>query len=255
MKISKEGILSIENISEVGITYGLLAYYPFNTSANDYSGTGYHGTVSNATLVAGLNALKAYSFNGVSSYIKVEPSFTGGISELSVGCWMQPRSGGSNYRCAIHKAPDTTIGGSEYWIGISQGGYITATIGAKETAIGWDAGETNISAVFGQWYFVIATWDGSVVKVYVDGDYILQYNLPSLTTISRSTRFGASDDGSLYIYSGNIQDARFFNRALTLQEINVLYHTLGETENKMKYIHTNNTLYVKRQFKETLQIK
>ena len=52
-------------------TNGLVAYYPFNGSANDESGNGYNGTVNGATLTTDRfgNSNKAYAFNGTSSWI------------------------------------------------------------------------------------------------------------------------------------------------------------------------------------------
>jgi hypothetical protein len=52
---------------------GLVAWYPFNGNANDASGNGHHGIVSNANLVADRfgNPNSAYDFNGKNPFIKV----------------------------------------------------------------------------------------------------------------------------------------------------------------------------------------
>ena len=58
-------------------TSGLVAYYPFNGNANDNSGNGNNGIVTNATLTTDRfgNANSAYNFNG-NSLITVTSSTT-----------------------------------------------------------------------------------------------------------------------------------------------------------------------------------
>lgn len=51
MSIDSE--VKVGGVSEVGITNGLVAYYPLNKDAKDYSGNGYHGTVTGAVLTGG----------------------------------------------------------------------------------------------------------------------------------------------------------------------------------------------------------
>lgn len=49
---------------------GLVAYYPFDGNANDFSGNGRHGTAYNGiTYVPGVKG-QAASFNGINAYIK-----------------------------------------------------------------------------------------------------------------------------------------------------------------------------------------
>jgi hypothetical protein len=52
-------------------TNGLLAYYPFDTNANDVNTNGYNGIVTGVTLTIDrlVNANCTYSFNVASSYI------------------------------------------------------------------------------------------------------------------------------------------------------------------------------------------
>jgi len=53
-----------------GINDGLVAYYPFNSNANDESGNGYHGIIYGATLVSARIG-NAYLFNGINNYIEI----------------------------------------------------------------------------------------------------------------------------------------------------------------------------------------
>lgn len=72
--------------------YGLVAYYPFNGNANDESGNGHDGTVSNVVLTTDRKneTDKAYAFNGSTSSISAPAhadwSFNGG--DFSIASWI-----------------------------------------------------------------------------------------------------------------------------------------------------------------------
>ena len=64
-------LLFANTFAQVIPTNGLVAYYPFNGNANDYSLNANNGTVIDATLTADRfgNTNSAYQFNGNGSYI------------------------------------------------------------------------------------------------------------------------------------------------------------------------------------------
>ncbi len=57
---------------DVDIQTGLIGYWPFSETADDFSGNGNHGTVYGAQLSTDAfgNPLSAYSFNGIDQYIE-----------------------------------------------------------------------------------------------------------------------------------------------------------------------------------------
>jgi hypothetical protein len=79
----------------------------------------------------------------------------------------------------------------------------------------------------GQWYHVAATWDGSIVKIFVNGQ-------PDNTPTVRTGTVG-TDARPLYIggrpgadnFDGMIYDVRFLNRACSESEIAKLYGVSG----------------------------
>lgn len=149
---------------------------------------------------------------------------------MTIAGWIKPEAGGSNYRCALHKGADASVGGSEFWFGVSSGGYLTATIGAR-LGVGWSAGQTTTLAVLGTWYHLAAVWDGSVVKVYINGVFDKQYTLSGTAlSLTTPTRLGASSDGANYQYSGLVDDVRIYTIALSDEDILDLYETRAEIE-------------------------
>lgn len=161
-------------------------------------------------------------FDGSNDYVKVTNNFIVNPSALTMEAWFMKESGGSNYECVIHKSSNASIGASDYWLGVCINDYLTATIGAN-TSVGWAAGKTTTLATYGQWYHLAATWDGSVVIVYIDGAYNKQYNLSTYTNLNTDTRFGASSDGANYQFRGKIDGIRIYDAALSAAEIKKHY--------------------------------
>jgi len=170
---------------------------------------------------------KAFDFNGSSDYVKINSAIVTNPSSLTISSWFKKESGGATYECVLHHASANTIGSSSYWMGVDNSDYLTATIGAT-TGVGWAAGKTTTKATYGEWYLLTATWDGSVVKVYINGEYNKEYNLNSYTSFTTSTRIGGSSDGGAsynYFFKGKIDEVGIWNRALSPTEITKLYNS------------------------------
>lgn len=150
---------------------------------------------------------KAQRYDGQNDYSKTLNNVDGPSSRLSIEGWFKHNGNGSNYEAVLHKGTNSTIGSSSFWMGLADNDDITATIGAGN-GVGWAAGRTSTNAVLNQWYYVAATWDGSVVRVFVDGLQVSQYNLSNYTNLNTPTRMGASSDGSNYQFNGDIDDVR-----------------------------------------------
>ena len=74
---------------------GLVAYYPFNGNANDESGNGNHGTVTDATLTHDRfdNENSAYSFDGDGDYIVTNSNVGIGQTILTFSFWAKTEYG------------------------------------------------------------------------------------------------------------------------------------------------------------------
>ena len=195
-------------------------------TANDGSGFNNNGTINGAVFsndTPGGNG-QSMSFDGVNDYVIVNNNFVVNPTALTISVWLKKMGEGSNYECVLHRSFDSSIGNSEYWMGVADGtDYLVATIGARVGGVGWAAGQTTIKAELGIWYHLLASWNGSVVKVYVDGKYIKSYSLASYSNLTTPTRFGSSSDGTTYRFNGIIDDVRIYNEALSQAQIKQLY--------------------------------
>lgn len=222
-------------------TDGLVGWWPFNGNANDESGNGRNGQVTDATLTTdrlGNNA-SAFNFNYVGysngsldDMIYVPHDSGLNSSELSVSCWFKPlgwsfsgNPGASVVFARFENGYDNPHG--EFW-GISfndEGKLRCSLIGESQQnySLESSAGALNL----GNWYHVVLTYDGSVQKIYLNGILIDQFSSPNLlnTQGSSGLSFGVSNqaNGFWSPFNGDIDDSAVWNRALTLEEVTALY--------------------------------
>ncbi|MEY4538526.1 MAG: hypothetical protein RLZZ306_283 [Bacteroidota bacterium] len=219
--------------AQVNLKNGLVACYPFNANANDQSGNNNNGTINGATLTADRFGKEnsAYNFNG-SSLISVDPTRFKNQS-YTYATWVKldnlPAEGDNN--CFI------TIGGdggdqvlsvtSNYQAqtsnGFNIGGYNN---GNPIQSNNWN----NITPTVGKWYHVVCTRDNNSVKLYVDGQLIV--NNSPLTSTSGTTpnygsptyvTFGARNGGASQYMQGSLDDIHLYNRAINADEVKALY--------------------------------
>jgi len=211
--ISAPGALAIARQSTPVPTAGLVAYYPFDGNANDASGKASNGVVSGATLVADRfgAANRAYYFDGQSASITTTTKHFGQSGQLSVSVWvMLSDAGGGPF-----------MGASEF--GVYGGGGPTGSIGLSiyhphtNTAYG-------IGAV-GTWVHFVGTFDGHDIRAYTNGQLIDWLKWPgALSDADRPLVFGQF---LTQHWPGALDDVRIYNRALTADEVQQLYHEGG----------------------------
>jgi hypothetical protein len=79
-----------------------------------------------------------------------------------------------------------------------------------------------VVASLNAWYYTVITYDGSVLKIYVDGVLKNSYNNPTLSSeVGSATQIGAIyfQSGQNRSFKGLIDEPRIYNRALSAEEI------------------------------------
>ena len=127
----------------------------------------------------------------------------GDTNRLTVGGLWKRNGDGGSYETVLHHGNGDSIGASQYWFGWTVDNIVCCTIGAGE-GVGWAAGKTNIPADVGKWFYTIASWDGSQVKVWVNGVLKVTYNLGSLNAAETVTRICASADAGGYLANAGV---------------------------------------------------
>lgn len=227
--VQANGITNFKDISTVGITNGLIGYWQFNGDTLDYSGNKYHAVEYSSGVGPIINSdnIEFESGDG----LKVE----GIISEID----RKP------FTIIIMTAPDA-LGGR---IGM---GYSTNTlelnISSSYTGItlrdsgGYRATGYNGTMTTGEPFLFTGTFDGSTLKYYHNGEYASQYT-NHLNNVDFGDNFLFGNWTSLtQSYQGKMYYAKFFNRALTAEEIKLEYNTMFNNEVQ---IDSRGTLYAK----------
>ena len=206
---------------------GLVAYYPFDGDALDYSGNGNHGTVNGATLTTDRlgNASKAYSFNGINNYInigdKVDPA------EFTLSAWIQVagNNNSSSFETIISKLNgDFTFRNFEFRVDPNR----QIIVHIPNSTDGWVALTSPNSINYNQWYFVSVTWDSNIAKLYINTSLITTRVLPRYDRMLGDVLIGArpgyvASNAVESFFNGKMDDIRIYNRALTAAEIQLLY--------------------------------
>lgn len=194
------------------------------TAIVDSSGNGYHGTISQATPVAGIDAGAMY-FDGVDDYISLPPEvFSSVVDGVTLSLWQY---GGENIdnneRHYLLDASDSS-GNTVFLQSVMPSG------GGTVPKIQFSAGDyknkevDDISQIKGQWNNWTFTKDrvAGEMKMYINGQLFL--SAAGQTSEMRNVaevRLGMrSQDRSPY--DGMLDDVRIYNRVLTEEEINGL---------------------------------
>jgi hypothetical protein len=226
-----------------------VAFYPFNGSTNDESGNGYNATYIDASLTTDRfgNDSSAYSFNGTSNIVQygdiLDSIFCAPIAKFSINGWAKTKKCGSFITGGGIIMSKSAGGSGPYQWNIShQDGRVCAAVTSDGIAqnLLWLSNPVPIN----QWFQFTLVFDGSLpehqrLKLYINGDtsntsiYKQSGNLGTTTlNSSQNICIGASHEyaHTQYLhsfYNGIIDDIRIYAKALTIIEIESLYHAGG----------------------------
>ncbi|MHC1775355.1 MAG: LamG-like jellyroll fold domain-containing protein [Lentimicrobium sp.] len=211
---------------------GLVGWFPFNGNANDESFYSNNGTVNLAQLTTNRfdSVNSAYQFSGSSTYIDVPHAsqYLDFIaSGFSVSFWFK----------ASNIAGEGTIiekydKGTGFQIQLSDDGRMLMGIREETGGNSHDLWISSISSYNDNiWHHGVYVWNSNkILRMYVDKEMIAFNNLPTITSIDNGFLISEINFGRLYFdatgiryFAGLIDDVRIYNRALTDEEIFVLF--------------------------------
>ena len=224
--------------SQVNLTNGLVAYYPFNGDANDHSGNNNNPSFNNATPVAGQSGVPntAYYFNGQNSYIQVPNSPTINFgNQFSFFCLIKPMGfyeGTCHGNNILEKGQDNGVG--TYLIRYDDAGAENSQNCFTAQA---DTLHENLWAMYSgvkyqapfveenKWYALACVSDGVTVSFYLNCQLISSAPMPPGITLTNGAdlTIGCLAPPDLpFWFNGIIDEIRMYNRPLNIQEINTL---------------------------------
>ena len=228
-------LLIIMIFSTVGITDGLVGYWPLNKNSKNYSENNYTMLESGVT------------YNGNSAFFATYPAYIMTNSTNNISALTEYTYSISIYRTDSQDAyliMGSRLGNNTY--------QSLAVIGNKaclhkhgyNNNIDTNIASSAINLGLNQWYHIVITYNNGDTKTYVNGvlegtgmhvnssysNRNFQFNYES--NVSDTNRF----------FRGYMKDAKVFNRALTPEEIAIEYNTMFKNEVQ---IHESGVLYAK----------
>ncbi len=192
---------------------GLVAAYSMNQGAGttlpDLSGNGNTGTLINGPAWTAGKYGTALSFNGSNQRVDVANSASLRLTTgMTLSAWIKPAVVTPAWRDVIMKGQD-----EYYLVGASSSGGVPATGGTYTTPL------YGSSVTANNWSYVAATYDGTSLKLYINGVQVAVRNQTAPIKISTG-KVGIGGDGYWGQYfNGLIDDVRIYNRALAPAEI------------------------------------
>jgi len=146
----------------------LVGYWPMDGDWKDASGNGHHGTPANGPgfVTDHMVGTQAGNFRGASDYVSVGNLYGNFPNNtFSIESWVKLDDLGNGGRRTIAGGVG---GGSDYAIGVTENQF-TAYVYNKSTGF---YAKSGFTPVVGKWYHVAGTFDGSRLKLYVDGELV-----------------------------------------------------------------------------------
>ena len=230
-------LLAFSGIAFADLNTGLVAYYPFNGDANDYSGYNNHPNHVGAVLTTDRFGMpdSAYSFlGGTNDYIQVPNSSSINVNTFTISFWakfadlernhvmLDKRNGQwhRNYGLYFYADDSQPAGFPQDYLAVIIGDNTFAPTDYSNAAF-WP-----VDLSLDEFYFIAATYDQSYLVLYLNG-------VPISTKLIHMP--GITGPGDLFIgahgmapsYSGRfygvLDEVRIYNRALSESEIAELY--------------------------------
>lgn len=222
-----------------GPSSGLVGWWKLDetagTSASDSSGSGLSGTLTNGPVwqPSGGKVGGALLFDNTNKYVSVADNAIldfDGAEPFSISAWFKHNDpANANYDNIVSKG---IAGTCLYNYGLHFDSNTQILIFATNddntctnmVTQSWAFSSTSIQP--GVWYYAVGTFDGTNMRLYVNGILEDTQNISTHLPLSRGTPLYmgiGQPSGPGQFWNGLIDDVRIYSRALSMNEINQLY--------------------------------
>ncbi|MGQ0795145.1 MAG: LamG domain-containing protein [Nitrosopumilaceae archaeon] len=205
---------------------GIVSWWPGDNNANDVVGTN-HGTLQNGATYGAGAVSQAFNFDGINDGVVIPNDGNNNVPStgFSVEFWMKADSSQPN---TIWTVVDKSHGftDSTGWTFQGNSGTISFHIGAGGGGNVNFPGVSSINSVLdGNYHHVAGTWDGSMIRLYIDGTLQGQTPLTNPVNNSRDLNLGFAWGGGnpIRFFSGNVDELSIYSEALTQEQIKSIY--------------------------------
>lgn len=197
------------------ISTGLVADWGFNGNAKDSTPYSNNAAVNGPALTADRRgrANSAYSFNGTSDYMNCgTSSILRPSTAITISAWVYM----TGYSTALSGIVNYGAGG--YWLSVGSNGipylYITSNTAVNAVSV----------IPLNQWRHIVATYDGSTGKIYINGSLNnSQTWTGAISSYALNCFIGSNKAVAGRYFQGSLDDVRIYNRALSSSEVQSLF--------------------------------
>jgi hypothetical protein len=226
------GILAL-SVQALGSDANLVAYWTLDEGTGSIvydSAGGNDGTLNGDPSWTTGKIGEALSFDGSGDYVDCGAGLA--LMEVSVCAWVKTSDGAGQI---VFSKKGKSYGGHAAYSLITGDLYGSSGVGTVSTRIKQPGSVSFIDLVTteriddGEWHFIAMSYDGTIAKIYIDGD--LKVTSPAGSTINYYSETEPADigatrstDGSpVAFFNGLIDEVMVFDEALSGEEVEQLY--------------------------------
>ena len=217
-------ISEIESITfgnpDLQIPTDYIAYYSFQNDSQDETGNYNGAATDNVNFNVSdrfSNQNSAIELNGSDAYIQVENNYED-LTNATWSIWLNPTVS-NEYQAICSKWNGS--GGTGWLVSIENEQYAIET---PNNQYYFQTGNVSLNT----WTHLVISCDNEYVKFYIDGQ--LENTLEQVSPINNngtSSQIGKNNHPVNGFFNGKLDDIRIYNRALSDEEVQALYHENG----------------------------
>lgn len=207
----------------------LVAYWPMDGNSNDTKG-GFNGTDTAVSYTTGKFG-SAASYNGSTSVTSVTGMSTQLSRDSTFSCWINITSFGASGTAGVFMESDVASYSNYFKAMYTYNSAGTMSIQFAKYDGAANPGTSVGSVTTGQWYYLCGVQRGTTLELYLNGN-LVSTATDSTTTVPGYSNFklGAQTSQAGRYFTGLIDDAAVFNRALGREEIAEIYQGFVQSE-------------------------
>jgi len=195
--------------------------------AIDASGHGNTGTLKNgAVWTAGVTG-SAVQFDGINDVVEVAPSASINTlsTQVTVGAWVYRAAAQGTWAALVSRQRGTTVF-EHFYLGVSDTGQYRWFV---STANGYSSTTLGAAAPVGQWVHLVGTYDGAMVRLYVNGvqQFATTHTGAFLSDTTTGLVIGAGYNDAAHTpieaFNGLVDEVQVSGVALSPEQVQLLY--------------------------------
>ena len=210
-----------KNFRAIDIDDGLMAFYPLKNNSLDNYYNEYDGTDTDMTYDGDSGV-----FNGTSGGISTQPIFNTDVN-IAISAWINAtestvsqyqmifRQDDSDNRVlfSLQELPTTPV--------LTLGVYTDGAYGEHEYIL------PSYTDFCGAWRHIVGTVSSNSVKLFIDNVEVLSTSISSASMGTNTTNTTIGYHATDSYLNGSLSNLRIYNRALSAEEIEVIYNVEG----------------------------